>query len=385
MSDITLGHPSFLIPHPSSLILAESLNEEKFLSGMSPIFPNFAPAERSVHILLPALHTVLSIFHNNRVSTAVLLALYLVLTRAAALLGWIQPSPWPTAEGSMLYASMFGWATKAPFYSALAAALFVYLQALMVNRLADEFRLMHDRNWLPGMFYVLVSGILPEFLFISAPLVAATFVPIALRRIFKSYKITHATALVFDAALWMSVAGLFYPPALILLVAAYIGVTVMRSFNLREQLVFLTGAVVPLFLAWLWYFWDDRGNEFRSLQFGEIFQLYRFNATFDTRMILKSAFLTLLLLVFLSGLSTYFQRKLIQTQKAITTLYWVLITGGLLMLLRSEWRWEHFLLPAAAAGIFLAFSFQGIRNRLLAEILHLALLAMLFFIQIFPS
>lgn len=328
---------------------------------------------------------MLSIFQNNRVSTSILLALYVVLTHATALFGWIQCSPWPTTDGSMLYKSLFGWAETNAFYSAITAAALVYIQALMVNRLADEFRLMDERNWLPGLFYVLVSSVLPEFLFVSAPLVAATFVPISLKRIFKSYKIAQATGLVFDAAFWMSVAGLFYPPALILLGAAYIGVMVMRSFNLREQLVFFTGAGVPLFLAWLGYFWSDQGQLFRATQFGEIFQLYRFNVTFDTLMLVKTAFLGVLLLVFVFGLGQYFQRKLIQTQKAVTTLYWVLFTGGLLMMLRSVWRWEHFLLPAAAAGIFLAFSFQGIRNRFLAEMLHLALLALLFFIQIFPA
>lgn len=328
---------------------------------------------------------MLSIFRNNRVSTALPLALYLIVVRSAAFLGWVQPSPWPTADGSLPYHSLFGWAADAPFYSAIAAAVLVFVQALMVNKLADEFRLMNDRNWLPGLFYVLVASILPEFLFISAPLVAATFVPMSLRRIFKSYKIAEATPLVFDAAFWMSVAGLFYPPALILLVAAFIGVMVMRSFILREQLVFLCGAIVPLFLGWLWYFWADQGNEFRSLQFGEIFQLYRFNLTFDTRMLLKTTFLVLLMLVFLYGLSVFYLRKLIQTQKAITVLYWVLFTGGLLMLLRSNWRWEHFLLPAVSAGIFLAFSFQGLRNRFVAEILHFALLGLLFFIQLFPA
>ncbi len=349
------------------------------------LFPNFAPAERSAHILLPAPFIVLAIFRNNRVSTAIFLALYLVLTRATALFGFVQVSPWPTEAGSVLYKSWFGWAETTPFYSAVAAALLVYVQALMVNRLVDEFRLMSERNWLPGMFYVLIASILPEFLFVSAPLVAATFVPVSLRMVFKSYKITQATALVFDAALWMSVSALFYPPALILLLAAYSGIMVMRSFNIREQLVFIIGAVTPLFLTWIWYFWIDRGNEFRSLQFGEIFQLYRFHATFDTIMLLKTGLLVLLLFVFIFGINQYFQRKLIQTQKAITTLYWVLFTGGLLVLLRADWHWEHFLLPAAAAGIFLAFSFQGIRRKLIAEILHLALLAALFFIQIFPA
>lgn len=328
---------------------------------------------------------MLAIFRNNRVVTAILLLPYVVLTRIAALLGWVHISPWPASNGSMLYQSWFGWAEHAPFYSALAAAGLVYLQALMVNWLVDEFRLMSERTWLPAVFYVLITSALPEFLFISAPLVAATFVPVSLRKVFKSYKITHATALVFDAGLWMSVASLFYPPALILLVAAFSGVMAMRSFNLREQLVFFTGAWTPLFLAWVWFLWVDRGGEFRALQFSEIFQLYRFNVTFDTVMLLKTGLLILLFFVFVFGLSQYFQRKLIQTQKAIITLYWVLFTGGLLVLLRSQWRWEHFLLPAAAAGIFLAFSFQGMRNRWMAEILHLALLATVFFIQVFPS
>ncbi len=128
----------------------------------------------------------------------------------------------------------------------------VMLQALMVNWLVDEFRLMSDRNWFPGLFYVLVTSILPEFLFISAPLVAATFVPISLRKVFKSYKSMQATPLVFDAALWMSVAALFYPPALMLLLAAYSGIMVMRSFQVREQLVFLV-AHSPL------YFWCGCG------------------------------------------------------------------------------------------------------------------------------
>ncbi|MCA0238325.1 MAG: hypothetical protein LCH81_18275 [Bacteroidetes bacterium] len=348
------------------------------------LFPNFAPADRGVYLLLQAFFMVLAIFRNNRVSTAIFLALYVVLTRATALFGWVHVMPWPAANGSLLYKSWFGWTENAPFYSALAAAVLVYLQALMVNWLVDEFRLMSDRNWFPGLFYVLVTSILPEFLFISAPLVAATFVPISLRKVFKSYKSMQATPLVFDAALWMSVAALFYPPALMLLLAAYSGIMVMRSFQVREQLVFFTGAFTPLFLAWLWYLWADQGSEFRAIQFGGIFQLYRFNVTIDHKMLLKTALLVILFFVFIFGLGQYFQRKLIQTQKAITTLYWVLFTGGLLVLFRADWHWEHFLLPAAAASIFLAFSFHGIRRKLIAEVLHLALLAALFFIQIFP-
>lgn len=311
-----------------------------------------------------------------------MLAVYVGLVRVAALLGWHAPVPGP--QGGLLYEAWFGGLEATPIWSAAAAAALVWLQALLVNRLADAFRLMGERNWLPGMCYALVASALPDFLFLSAPLVAATFLPLALGHVFGCYKIANASARIFDAALWVAVAGLFYPPALWLLAAVVASVYVMRSIEPREQIVLLSGAFVPYFLGWLWYFWGDQGGLFRQRHWSELFRLSRLDLPFDAQTLLRTALLGLLLLVFIFGLGPYFQRKLIQTQKAVTALYWLLFTAGISVLFRPDWAWAHFLLPATAAGTFLAFSFQGLRNRLLAEVLHLCLLAFVFFIQFFP-
>lgn len=72
--------------------------------------------------------------------------------------------------------------------------------------------------------------------------------------------------------------------------------------------MFFTGAVTPLFLTWPAVFLDQPGYRIPvPPQFGEIFQLYRFNATFDTLMLLKTALLVLLLFVFVFGINQYFQ------------------------------------------------------------------------------
>ncbi|MEO6758963.1 MAG: hypothetical protein ABIO24_05875, partial [Saprospiraceae bacterium] len=234
------------------------------------------------------------------------------------------------------------------------------------------------------LFYVLAASCLPDFLFLSPPLIAATFIPLSLRRIFQAYKVPNATALVFDAGWWATLGSLFYPPTIFLLLAAYAGVNVMRSFNLREQLVYLSGVFVALFLAWLWYFWSDRGGTFWAVQFSGLFGFYHFAPDMGTERILKTLVIAILLCTVVLSFGTYFHRKLIQAQKCVSTLYWFLFVGGGVILLQYDPSPAHLLLIMPSVGIFMALSFFSLRNRLIAEVFHFALLGVVLFIQFMP-
>ncbi|MFN0212687.1 MAG: hypothetical protein ACKVT2_00405 [Saprospiraceae bacterium] len=323
---------------------------------------------------------MLSFFRSNQIFAAILLALYIFLVHLGALMGAVQAPPF-AGDAGLVFQSWFDWAGSEPFFSAITATFLVFVQALTVNVLADEFRFMGERNWLPGLFYALSASILPEFLFLSGPLVAATFIPFSLWSIYKAYQKPNVTGSIFDAGLWIGVASLFYPPCLWLLVAAFAGIDIVRVFRLRERFVFLTGAFVPLFLVWLWYFWIDQGSEFRTIHLVKLFQVYHFDADWGIIMMFKSTILVVLTIVFLFGLRAFYSRKSIQAQKFVSVLYWYLLVAGLSLLTRPEWRWEHLLLAAAAMGILLSLTFQSIHKRLWAEFWHLIILAFVLFIQ----
>ncbi|MBV6439874.1 MAG: hypothetical protein EPGJADBJ_01529 [Saprospiraceae bacterium] len=326
--------------------------------------------------------TVLALFRNNQFTTAIPLALYVVLTHLTALLGRAQPVGNEGVEAGVLYRAWFFWLEKEVFWSAAGAAILVYVQALLVNALADEFRLLGERSWLPGLFYALAVACLPEFLFLSPPLVAATFVPLVLRRIFKAYNQPKATALVFDAAFWTTVAALFYPPALYLLIAVFFGLGIMRSYTFRERIVSLTGVATVLFLGWLWYFWADKGLDFWHIQFGRMGGIYQFDKDmFDQKTSLEWIIPVLLFFTIVLSYGTYIFRKLIQTQKCISVLYWFWFVAGLSFLLLAQAWPAHFMLMAAPTGVFLALSFSAFKKNFWAEILHLAVLGLVLFIH----
>ena len=323
---------------------------------------------------------MLNIFRNNQFFVAIPLLLYIIVLHAGALLGYIAPAPHPE-EGGLLYRAWFGWTAHSPLWSAVISVALTFIQAVYLNFLADHFRLLGERNWFPGLFYALIASALPEFLFVSPVLAAVTFVGPGLWSIFNAYQKPMVGTSIFDAGFWLAVGSLFYAPLLWLSIAAFAGIGVVRAFRLNERFVFLSGTFIPLFLTWLWYFWEDKGGAFRDAQAGAQFQWYRFDVGFDQQMLLKSGLLLLLGLVFLFGFGSLFSRKVIQIQKYISVLYWFLVVGALSALFRFEWRWEHLLLPAAAMGLLLALTFQNFRSRFWAEITHLSIVAPALLIQ----
>jgi hypothetical protein len=324
---------------------------------------------------------VLFFFRNIQFTTAISLALYTGLLHLVAITGRIAPVSVMNDAG-LPFNSLFGAVQSQPFWSAVAATILVYVQALLLNNVADSFRLMHDRNWLPGMAYVLVVSLLPDFQFLSAPLVATTALILAINSVFKTYKSAKSAVLVFDAGFWIAVASLFYPKALLLTVAMFISIGVMRSWNVRDQIAFLTGVFIPNFLGWLWYFWADMGSVFRSVHFGHLVQLYRFDVAFDTNMLIRCILTGTLLFFALINFGTFSRNKSMQGQKCVEVLYWFLFTGTIMMFLRHDWRWEAILLTATPLGIFLAMTYQTMRN-LFAEGLHLFLLGAVLLLQFF--
>lgn len=324
---------------------------------------------------------MLSFFRNNRNTTAIPLALYAVLTHMAALRGYVQASEQEMAPGGVLYRSLFWWADANPFWSALVALALVYVQALLLNRLADEFRLMPDRSWLPGLFYVLVSACLPDLLFLSPPLVAVTFLPLALRCIFRCYKQAQVAYAVFDAAFWCTVGSLFYPPVFFLLLAGFAGIIIMRSFKFKEQVVYLTGILTPFFLTWLWYFWHNNGLGFWRGQLSGYSGIYHFAPTWNLKTIFEIGLLIVLALILLFSSGVYYRKKLIQAQKCISTLYWFLAMSALTVFVQGNLHTTHLMVLMPVTGLFLSMTVASFRNQRLAELLHFSLLGFVFLIQ----
>ena len=298
--------------------------------------------------------------------------------RLPAFLGLIQPNAVATTGAGQLYHILFGWSVNMPFLSALVSAILVFAQALMMNWLVNSSRVNPERNWLVPLFYVVFMSCIPGYQFLSPPLVAVTFFPAVYRLLFRMYKSNEITLLAFDIGLLISTAALFYLPVLWILPIILLSMTHLRSLKIREISVFTAGAFVPGFLGWATAFWFNQGGVFRKQHFTTLFEFWDINFQFAFSALVQAIVLAFLLLIILMSYNTYYYKRLIQIQKYNNMLYWLVFTVLAIAFFRNQPQAEHFLLAGTAVGIFLALTFQGIKNKGVAEVFFIALLGLIF-------
>ena len=320
---------------------------------------------------------MLVFFRNNQVSTAILLAIFTFLVRIPAILGYITPDEQPADGAGMLYEMIFGQVAQNHTLSAILSAILVFIQGLLVNWLINRTRVNPERNWLGPLLYVVVVSAIPDFLFLSAPLVAATFFPLTVRLTFQIYKSNDPTLIVFDTGFLIGVAALFYVPAMWYFLPILLGLAHVRSVKVREIVVFFGGLAVPGFLGWVYALWHNSGSVFRSQQFGSLWQFWNFQIDSSLSIQIRCGLLALLFLTVLLSFNAYYFKRLIQVQKYNNILYWLLLTTCVSALLRNVPTLEHFLLAGTSVGIFLALSFQNIKNKAIAEVLFFSLIVVI--------
>jgi hypothetical protein len=80
----------------------------------------------------------------------------------------------PQAKDGPLFRTVLHWLENSgksnPFIYSLLAFILLYTQALSLNKVINDNRMMQRQTFLPAMSYMLVTSLVPEWNYFSAPL-----------------------------------------------------------------------------------------------------------------------------------------------------------------------------------------------------------------------
>lgn len=144
-----------------------------------------------------------------------------------------------------------------PSLFAILAFLLVFLQTYLLTLFINNNRLMLKANFLPGMAYMLITSLLPEFNRFSSPLIVSTLFILLFIILFSAHneKITRGS--IFNAGLILGLSGLIFLPSLIFLLWVYIALGTLRPFKLNEWLLLLLGLLTPSYFLILFLYLTD--------------------------------------------------------------------------------------------------------------------------------
>ncbi len=255
-------------------------------------------------------------------------------------------------------------------------ALLTFLQSLLVNKVVNEHKLTQRKNYLGGLVYILFSSLFIDGLLLSPAMVAATFIILATDRVFQLVRKEKMYGAVFDIGSLISLAVLFFFPTAVLVIFAFVAISTLRTTNYREYVTLLLGIITPLFLVFVFYFWNDESSvlPMHLINHYQKGWLLGFPEAILPRIQLGIlVFFTVFLLAFVPSLV---YGSLIQIRKftGMLILAILLTVGG--FFLQQTIHLSYSLLLAFPLSIFTVMLVINTRKNMVGEVIHIILFSL---------
>ena len=132
------------------------------------------------------------------------------------------------------------------FYPLLTFAL-LFFQAMMLSRFINTQRMMNKPTYLAGLAYLLITSLLPEWNYFSAPLLCNTILLFILSALFGIYNKPNVKGTIFNIGLALGIAGFLFISSLTFIIWILLALAVMRPFRLNEWLICILGISTPFY------------------------------------------------------------------------------------------------------------------------------------------
>jgi hypothetical protein len=309
---------------------------------------------------------MLKYFQHIRPSAIVALFIGLLLLRLPAF--WFYKTHAYNASGMMN--QFFAELNNQAVLSMGLAFVFVFVQALLFNRLCIDHDVLYTHSFMPAWMFVLCNSIFPEMLFFNPVLIGNFLVLGALSFVLGFYRANDGSLVLFYTAALFSLSSFFiveYITAPILLVVFTI---IFKNVKIRDLLAIVSGALVP-------YIFIGAGSWMLNIPFqlpSPTYNLAISNLKGDIFHFI--AVLAFLLLVFLGLTKTsinYFKNN-IQTRRVSLLFISFLVYTILILAFRFNQIDQSLHIAAPALSMFSGYFLLGNKGKNSKEFLHFVLL-----------
>lgn len=262
-----------------------------------------------------------------------------------------------SASSTLLY-DFFIYIIGTNYYFSLLCSLgLVSVSALLLNRIID-LNDIADKNTMLGMFFfILLISSNPSNILMNKLLLATFFIILMLNALFSLPKSDIIIPGVFNASLYLGLASLFYYPLILLTGFLIISLFIYQISSWREYIVVFIGVSIPLFFAFVWYFFTNNTDVF----FSKYLEVINFDFRIIDISILNIVIAVLLLGIIISSvfkLAGSLMEKSIVLRQKLTLVIWLFAFTFIIVLLFEKQNSIGVLL-AAPTSIILANTVTG--------------------------
>ncbi len=160
---------------------------------------------------------------------------------------------------------------RSPLAHRSVANILIIFQAVYFNYISGQRQLFTERNYVPGVLYLLFINVSFDCSILSPVLMSTTFILLAFGTLIRQMQREGVTDEVFELGFYLSVATLFYLPMGLFLLWAFFSLLLYSGANFRQHTLALFGYIFPIALIGLFFFFrgalDDLSQNLLSSAF----------------------------------------------------------------------------------------------------------------------
>lgn len=299
---------------------------------------------------------MIRIFKQKNPATVILLLVFGILIKLPM---FLHPHVIITkTEDSILYKAIIKFlaptAQSFPsLYPVLAFAL-LFLQAVILTWFLNNQRMMSRSNYFPGMAYLLITSLFPEWNYFSAPLIINTILLFVLSGLFKTYNQQNAKGAIFNIGMALGIAAFLFFPSLTFIIWILLALMVMRPFRLNEWMLCIVGITTPFYFYAIYLIINGQWNWHQLLPYFSV----NLPAVKQSAWMAGSSFL--LVVPFLAGgyyVQDNLRRMLIQVRKGWSLLLLYLLGAIFVPFVNSSDTFENWVMAAIPFAAFHACTY----------------------------
>ncbi len=312
---------------------------------------------------------MVGIFKQKNPANVLLLLVYALILKFSIFLRPVAPVLHP--EDNYLYKlilhvldSLFH---NYPISYSILSFLILFSQATLFNRICNHNKILPKANFLPGMSYILITSLLPDWNHFSAPLLINSIMIWIWYRMIELYNSPRPGSAIFNIGVFTGIVSLLYLPAMAFLLLVLFGLVTMRPFRIREWLVGLLGFTCPYYFLFIVLYLSNHWNWKEMLP----------RIVLTVPGMPASIWITLgiALLVFPFMIGGYFvqlnlSKMLIQIRKSWSLLLLFLLVAVIIILINRANSYENWIVTAVPFAAFHAAAYYYPSQKTLPRILH---------------
>jgi hypothetical protein len=261
---------------------------------------------------------------------------------------------------------------SAPILYPLIAFLLIFTQATLLNRIANNLRLLPKSNFLVGMAYILISSLVHEWSLFSAPMLVNSLLIWIWYRMTTLYNHNSPKTAIFNISMLVGILPLIYSPALVFLILLFFSLILTRPFRVTEWLVAVLGYTTPYYFIFVALYLSNQWTWSKFIP-DMSFHLPKLPQT-----LLVTAGIFFLIVPFLIGayyVQSNFGKMLIQVRKSWSLLLVLLMVALVVILVNPGNNYLHWLPIIVPLAAFHAAAYFYPNGRWFSLLMHWVIFA----------